>query len=223
MLVKNRMTRDPVAVPSTASLAEALRLVGRHRLRHLPVVDGGELVGILSDRDLRLAMPSPLGAERPEFVAQVEATPVEAIMARDVITAGPTETLEDAAVRMCRHRVGALPVLDEAGRLVGILTESDILRAFVTVFTAAGAASRLEVSMHDRPGEMARAMRVIGEQHGVNVTSVMVTPGEAPGRRLAVVHVATIDPRPVVAALEAAGFEVGWPSLETDLRRGMGA
>lgn len=221
MLVKNRMRPDPVAVSSSASIAEALRLVRQYRMRHIPVVDGGELVGIVSDRDLRLAMPSPLGAERPEFVALVEGTPVEAIMARDVITAGPTDTLEDAAVRMARSRVGALPVVDAGGRLVGILSEADILRAFVDVFTAGGPSSRLEIALADRPGELARAVRVIGEECRLNISSIMVSRGEEPGRRTAVVHVATIDPREVIAALERAGCEVGWPSLEGDLRRGM--
>lgn len=221
MLVKNRMSRDPVAVASSASIAEALRVVRHHRMRHLPVVDEGELVGIVSDRDLRLAMPSPLGAETPEFVALVESTPVEAIMARDVITAGPTDTLEDAAIRMCRSRVGALPVVDAAGRLVGILSEKDILGAFVEVFTAAGPSSRLEIALADRPGELARAVRVIGEECRLNISSIMVSHGAGPDRRTAVVHVATIDPREVIAALERAGCEVGWPSLEGDLRRGM--
>jgi acetoin utilization protein AcuB len=221
MLVQNRMTRGPASVASTASIAEALRMVRQHRMRHLPVVDDGELVGIVSDRDLRLAMPSPLGAETPEFVALVESTPVEAIMARDVITVGPTDTLEDAAVRMRRSRVGALPVTDAGGKLVGILTETDILHAFAEVFASAGAASRLEISIPDRPGELARAMRVIGEECRLNIASLMMHRGDRPGRQTAVVHVATIDPREVIAALEACGLEVGWPSLEADLRRGM--
>jgi acetoin utilization protein AcuB len=221
MLVKNKMTRDPVAVASSASIAEALRIVRDHHMRHLPVVDDGELVGIVSDRDLRLAMPSPLGAETPEFVALVESTPVDAIMARDLITVGPSDSLEDAAVRMRRSRVGALPVVDASGALVGILSETDILHAFAEVFTAAGPASRLEIALPDRPGELARAVRVIGEECRLNIASLTMHAGAVPGRRIAVVHVATIDPREVIAALEGIGLEVGWPSLEADLRRGM--
>jgi acetoin utilization protein AcuB len=223
MLVKNQMSGSPVTVASSASIAEALRTVRQHRVRHLPVVDDGELVGIVSDRDLRLAMPSPLGAETPEFVALVEGTPVDAIMARDPITVGPTDTLEDAAVRMRRSRVGALPVVDAAGRLIGILTETDILNAFVEVFTASGGASRLEIAMPDRPGELARAVRVIGEECRLNISSIMMTDHDQPGRKRAVIHINTIDPREVIAALERIGCEVGWPSLEGDLRRGIDA
>jgi acetoin utilization protein AcuB len=223
MLVKNRMTRDPVAVPADATLGEALRLMREHRVRHLPVVEGGEVVGMLSDRDLRLAMPSPLGMESAEDVAAAEGTPVADVMARGAITVGPFDTVEDAAVRMRRHRVGSLPVVDAGGALLGILTETDILQAFVEILTASGPSSRLEISLPDRPGELSRAMRVIGEELMINVNSVMVTGRDAEGRKTAVVHLATIDPREAIAALERAGVRVGWPSLENDLRRMEGA
>jgi acetoin utilization protein AcuB len=223
LLVKNRMTRDPVAVPADATLGVALRLMREHRVRHLPVVEGGEVVGMLSDRDLRLAMPSPLGMESAEDVAAAEGTPVADVMARGAITAGPFDTVEDAAVRMRRHRVGSLPVVDATGALLGILTETDILQAFVEILTASGPSSRLEISLSDRPGELARAMRVIGEELMINVNSVMVTGRDAEGRKTAVVHLGTIDPREAIAALERTGARVGWPSLENDLRRMEGA
>lgn len=221
MLVNKRMTRGPVAVSPEASLADALRLTREHRIRHLPVVKDGELAGILSDRDIRLAMPSPLtvpDAERAEFL---ERTLVSQVMTADVITVGPYETVEDAAKLIIRSRVGCLPVVDAHGALLGILTETDILDAFVSVLTASGPASRLEVALPDRPGELARAVRVIGEEHRLNIASLMVSPGTEGGKRTAIVHVATIDPRDVIRSLEAAGYDVGWPSLEADLRKEM--
>jgi acetoin utilization protein AcuB len=223
MLVKHRMTPDPVSVPADATLGDALRVMRARRVRHLPVLEGGEVVGMISDRDLRLAMPSPLGMESPEDVATVESTPVADVMARGAITVGPFDTVEDAAVMMRRHRVGSLPVVDAAGRLLGILTETDILQAFVEMLTASGPSSRLEISLPDRPGELGRAMRAIGEELGINVNSVMVTGRDGAGKKTAVVHLSTIDPREAIAALERAGVEVGWPSLENDLRRMEGA
>jgi acetoin utilization protein AcuB len=218
MLVKHRMTPDPVSVPADATLGEALRVMRARRIRHLPVVEGGEVVGMITDRDLRLAMPSPLGMESAEDVAAVERTPVADVMARNPITVGPFDTVEDAAVRMRRQRVGSLPVVDAAGKLLGILTESDILQAFVEILTASGPSSRLEISLPDRPGELSRAMRIVGEELGINVNSVMVTGRDGAGRKTAVLHLGTIDPRESIAALERAGVEVGWPSLENDLR-----
>ncbi len=217
------MTPDPVSVPADATLGDALRVMRARRVRHLPVLEGGEVVGMISDRDLRLAMPSPLGMESPEDVAAVESTPVAGVMAPGAITVGPFDTVEDAAVMMRRHRVGSLPVVDAAGRLLGILTETDILQAFVEMLTASGPSSRLEISLPDRPGELGRAMRAIGEELGINVNSVMVTGRDGAGKKTAVVHLSTIDPREAIAALERAGVEVGWPSLENDLRRMEGA
>ncbi|HEX8359194.1 MAG TPA: CBS and ACT domain-containing protein [Longimicrobium sp.] len=223
MLVKHRMTPDPVSVAADATLRDALRVMRARRIRHLPVLEGGEVVGMISDRDLRLAMPSPLGMESAEDVAAAESTPVGDIMTRGAITVGPFDTVEDAAVRMRRQRVGSLPVVDAAGKLLGILTETDILQAFVEILTASGPSSRLEISLPDRPGELGRAMRIVGEELGINVNSVMVTGRDGAGKKTAVVHLSTIDPREAIAALERAGVEVGWPSLENDLRRMEGA
>jgi acetoin utilization protein AcuB len=221
MLVDKRMTRDPVVVSPRHTLADALRLTRERRIRHLPVVDdGGALVGIVSDRDVRTALPSPLTQTDEERVEFLERTPVSAVMRTEVATVGPRDAVEDAAKLMRRQRIGALPVVDAHGAVLGILSESDVLDAFVEILGPAGASSRLEIALPDRAGELARAMRVVGEEHGVNVCSLMVPPG-APGTpRVAIVHVSTIDPRPLVAALEAEGFRVGWPSLEHDLRGG---
>jgi acetoin utilization protein AcuB len=220
MLVKQRMTRDPLVVAPDQPLADALRLTRARRIRHLPVVEEGRLVGIVSDRDVRLAMPSPLTEPDDERVAFLDRTPVSSVMKRDPVTVGPYDSVEDAAKEMRRRRIGAIPVTDAHGRLVGILSESDVLDAFVELLGPAGASSRLEVGMDDRPGEMARAMGVIGDELGVNVCSLMIPPGQPGARRVAILHIATIDPRDTIAALEAAGFEVGWPSLEVGMREG---
>ena len=213
------MRREPITVTPDDTLAHALELTRRHRIRHLPVVaTSGALAGIVSDRDFRLAMPSPL-LERGEGESDfLRATPIAAIMTREVVSVSPTDTVEDASRLLCRHRIGALPVVDEAGRLVGILSETDVLLAFVQLFYGAEPSSRLEVSLQHRPGELARVVRILGEELALNIVSVMVPPLVREGRKTAIVHLATIDPRHAVEALEAAGFEVGWPSLDSDLR-----
>ncbi|HKP75833.1 MAG TPA: CBS and ACT domain-containing protein [Longimicrobiaceae bacterium] len=222
MLVKNRMTAEPVSVTPDATLAEALRLVREHRVRHLPVVVGGAVAGIVSDRDLRTAMPSPLEPHDAARADAVHRTPVSEVMTRDVVTVGPYDTVEDAARLLCRHRIGALPVVDAHGLLLGMISETDVLTAFAEVLSAGGPSSRLEVSLPDRPGELARMLGTVAGL-GLNITSLMVMPKGEGGRKTAIVHVATIDPREAIAALEGAGATVGWPSLEADLRRGMPA
>lgn len=220
MLVKNRMNADPVSVSPDDTLAQAQRLTREHRIRHLPVVQGGLLAGILSDRDLRTAMHSPLEGGSAASLGDAK---VEQVMTREVITTGPFDTVEDAAKLLCRHRIGALPVVDAHGRLVGMISETDVLTAFAEVLSAGGPSSRLEISIEDRPGALAALLRVLGEDLRLNVTSLMVLPRGEGGRKTAIVHVDTIDPREAIAELERAGAVVGWPSLEADLRKGMPA
>jgi acetoin utilization protein AcuB len=219
MLVKSHMTRDPVAASPDHTLATALRLTREHRVRHLPVVAGGKLVGILSDRDIRLALPSPLAVDAVERQDFLERTAVAEVMTREVITVGDCDTVEDAAKTLYRHRIGAVPVVDARDRLLGILTETDVLHAFVEILGGSEPSTRLEVELPDRPGELARAVGILGAELRLNITSVLVPPARARGARTAILHVATIDPREAISALEGAGYRVGWPSLETDPRR----
>lgn len=218
MLVKNRMRSRPITVTPDDTLADALRLTRKHRIRHLPVVLAtGELVGILSDRDIRLAMPSPLTVSDEERAGFLESTPIGAVMTREVITASPLETIEDAARMLHRHRISSLPVVNARGDLEGILTETDILHAFVHLLGGTQACSRIEVMLADRPGEIARAIRIVSEDLGLNIVSLLVPSAKAGQERAAIINVATIDPREALAALQSAGYTVGWPALENDL------
>jgi acetoin utilization protein AcuB len=223
MLVKHRMTSDPITVTPDETLAHALQLTRKHRIRHLPVVGRDDrLAGILSDRDIRLAMPSPLNVEDAERADFLERTPVAAVMTRKVITVRENETIENAARQLYRHRIGSLPVVQENNRLLGILTETDILHAFVQILGGMEPASRIEIALPDLPGQLAAAMRILGEDHRLNIVSVVVPSIRGQNRKVAIVHVDTINPEEAIRALESAGFQVGWPSLEEDLRQQKG-
>lgn len=120
MLVKERMNPRPITIYPGASLAEARALLDRHRIRHLPVVEEGKLVGIITDRDIRSAAS----------VASLEQITVGDAMTRNVITITPETPVQEAAKLMVSHRIGGLPVL-KGGEVVGIITETDLLKAFV--------------------------------------------------------------------------------------------
>jgi len=223
MLVKHRMTRDPITVTPDDTLSHALQLTRQHRIRHLPVVGRDDrLAGILSDRDIRLAMPSPLNVEDAERADFLERTPIAAVMTRKVITVRDMETIENAAKQLYRHRIGSLPVVNEGGRLLGILTETDILHAFVQILGGMDPSSRIEIALPDEPGQLSNAMRILGEVHRINIVSAVVPSLRAEGRKVAIIHVDTINPEEAIRALESAGFRVGWPSLEEDIRQPQG-
>jgi len=138
MLVRALMTGAPITLPPDISIFEARCLMDTKRIRHVLVTRGGDLLGIVTDRDIRLNMPSQATSlsvwELNYLVAKVT---VGEVMTRSVITIGPDLDAHDAAQIMVDHKIGALPVIDD-GQLVGIVTETDLLRAFVRV----GAESR---------------------------------------------------------------------------------
>ncbi|MCS6845477.1 MAG: CBS domain-containing protein [Caldilineales bacterium] len=125
------MTRDPVTVGPEEPIGAALELMRVGRFRHLPVVEGDRLVGIITDRDLRLATNSPLVLREKwysDFI--LESIKVKACMTSDPITVTPDTPLLDAALIIQERRFGSLPVV-EAGKLVGILTETDLLATLI--------------------------------------------------------------------------------------------
>jgi acetoin utilization protein AcuB len=137
MLVQGLMTRDVVTVPPDKTALRALQICQEHRIRHLPVVDPseGKLMGIVSDRDLRDAGP-PLGASPARREAVLDRVWVVEMMHKVVITAHPSDLVEQAAREMNERRIGCLPIVSDEGELVGIVTASDILRASVRFWEA---------------------------------------------------------------------------------------
>lgn len=125
------MNRDMVTVDKHASLRMARRILDQHRIRHLLVVEGKRLVGIVTDRDLRQAAPSsksPLTiSERQEFMDELK---VLEVMSRKLITASSTTTIREAAKVMVSEKIGCLPVVD-GNQLVGIVTQADLLEMLV--------------------------------------------------------------------------------------------
>jgi acetoin utilization protein AcuB len=128
--VKDWMGHPTVTIDAGATCRAAIDLMKARRIRHLPVVDRGRLVGIVTDRDLRQMMFDPAIRERLEQAVDIlEGQPVRNIMTWAVISVGPETDLRQAARLMHEQKIGALPVV-AAGRVVGVLTERDVLRAF---------------------------------------------------------------------------------------------
>lgn len=212
LLVGDHMTREVVTLTPETTAAEALAVCRERRIRHLPVIEDGELVGIVSDRDWRSATPA-LGEEaRSEALARLSAGEV---MNRDVVTATPEDPIEVAANVMRERSIGCLPVI-EGEELAGILTSSDVMEALVYLVGAHEPGSRLEVAMPDRPGALAGVAGVFGEL-GVNIVAAATghTYQSVDDRacwRVVVFRVDTIAPEAAIDLLGRAGYEVLWPS-----------
>ena len=142
MLVREWMTKDPITVGPHTSIFRAWKLMKDRRIRHLPVMEDGSLVGLVTDRDLRLVLPSPATSlEAHELNYLLEKLTVAEAMTKDVITTTPSASIAEATRTLLRNRIGALPVLAGA-ILVGIPTRADALEVLSSV-TAAGGMARV--------------------------------------------------------------------------------
>lgn len=130
MIVSEIMTSSPATVEVGATIADALDLLAEFNVRHVPVVQGSRLVGLLSDRDLRTyALPARIEYSNPEKAAQRLQHGVSELMSGDVVSVGPEDPVSDLVRLMIDHKFGAVPVVDSEDNLVGIVSYLDILRA----------------------------------------------------------------------------------------------
>jgi acetoin utilization protein AcuB len=137
LAVGNVMTSTPVTLGPEDSLMHAVEVMRKHSIRRLPVVVGEELVGLLAEGDLKRAQPSTLSDSQEEFHRVMEGTPISRIMIGRPVTVEESTPLLEAAQALHATKYGALPVVRD-GRLVGILTDSDLLGCLVGVLTHGG-------------------------------------------------------------------------------------
>lgn len=131
MNVRELMTTELITADPDTPVLEARRLMNDKRIRHLLVTDGPKLLGIITDRDIRLHLPSPATSLSVwEINYLIARTNVESVMTKSPIIVSPRQDAREAAVLMLDHKIGALPVVDGGG-VVGIITETDLLRAFI--------------------------------------------------------------------------------------------
>lgn len=209
MLVQDIMKTDVITIHPSETIRLALLTVQEHRIRHLPVVDQGGLVGIVTDRDLRDASPSTLERERDE---RIMAQPISSIMTKEVLTAHPRDFVEEAALTLYEYNVGCLPVVRQ-NRIVGILTRKDILHTLVELMGVTKPSQRVEMTVPDQAGVLAEVTEVF-RSHNMNVASVFTYTGEEPDSLHLVFRLETMDARDVVNELDAKGFRVVWPTKD---------
>jgi acetoin utilization protein AcuB len=202
MLVKDRMTPNPVCGNPEMPVTEAQTLLEEHNIRHLPVVDGeGKLVGLVTHRSLMQAIPSNARKFSPFVINYALARiTVQNIMVRDVITIGEDVALEEAARIMADRKIGCLPVM-RGGNLVGIISDSDLFNSMVNLLGARRPGVRVTVLQPDRAGEVARISNAIAQRGGY--LSVFVTyPTTDPTIWASVVKVTNLPEETLVETLE---------------------
>ena len=208
MFVKERMTPNPICISSSAKITELTALMKENKLKKVPVVDGTKLVGIVTEKDVERVSPS--GATTLsvfEIGALLAKTTVRDAMSSDVITCTPDTYIEDAAIKMRETRINALVVLAEE-KVVGIITESDLLDSFIAMLGGREEGNRYIVDADNVPGVLNKLGGVTNDL-GINISHFVFTQCTQEGKAELLVRT-TKDGRikEVTTAFENAGFTV---------------
>ncbi len=202
MLINEIMHKNPFTVQSSTTLCDAYKLMNEKHIRHLPVLEEETLVGIITDRDLRLAT-SRL-AETPfdpsALVREVMISPVE--------TTYPTNPVEVATQLMREKKIGCLPVLENE-KLVGIITAVDLLDALLKLTGVHKPSGRLEVRLTNKPGQLAKISMILAERK-INIHSILTYPDNEEKSRL-VLRVNTMEIKSLASEICKENIEVIWP------------
>ncbi|MCD6289607.1 MAG: CBS domain-containing protein [Anaerolineae bacterium] len=201
MLVGERMRRDPVTVTEDVGIGEALRIMRENKIRRLPVLDRrGKLVGIVSEKDLLHASPSPATSlDIYELHYLLSKLTVKKVMASPVITVDEQTPLEEAARIMVDNGIGGLPVV-RGNELVGIITETDLFKIFLELLGARTSGVRLTLEVSDRRGLLADLTSAIAGIGG-NIISLGTFSSDQPGLALITVKVADVTEQGLLEAI----------------------
>ncbi len=210
MFVSARMAKNVVTASPGTSLREARKLMLENKIRHLPVVNGyGLLVGIVSDRDMRSAMPSSL-LGREEYEKALERVldyTVDDIMTEDPLTISIYYTIQDTLLVMRQKRVGALPVIDENGYLKGILSTRDLLSSFVNVMGIGEPGTLLCILANEERGQMKKIIDIVTDEK-ISLGSVLVSRTWDVNKKAIFPYLLTNNVANVKRRLLEAGFQL---------------
>ena len=204
MFISRSMTKKVVTVGAGADLAEARETMASNNIRHLPVIDEDDrLIGIVTDRDIRSAMPSVASNQKEDL----KSLRVKDIMTEDPITIPPTYTLQDALLLIQKTKVGAFPVVDDQGKLKGIISIRDLIRAFINVLGIGEPGTLLCIIVEEKVGVLKKIVDAITEEN-ISFGSVLVARTWDEGKRAVYPYLLTQNVGPVKRKLEALGFKL---------------
>ena len=196
MKIQSLMIENPITIGPNASVGEAIELMKANSIRHLPVVTSGKrMAGFLTLADLKQGLiPSMLGD-----------VSLDDLMIKNPITVSPDDDIEFAAQLIYNHKIGGMPVV-QAGRLVGIVTATDMLRTFIDMMGILSTTSRIDVVLKEQPAAFKKAMQIINDNGG-DIISVSMTPRQK-GKRVYYFRLSACKTNVIKKALEKERFKV---------------
>ena len=210
MFVKEWMSRGLITVAPNATLDEALKLMETNKIRRLPVVDGGKLVGIVTDRDLMKVSPSPATTlSKYELNYILEKIIIKDIMSKKLYTINQNSTIEEAALILFNEKIGGIPVVEDSGAIVGVITETDLFKAFVNIMGLTEGKTRFTLEVENKVGIVKEIAGVFSET-GINISSMVTCHRDDDNIYELVIraNVDNTDAEMVKEKLSAKGFNV---------------
>lgn len=210
MIIEEIMNPLVISMKPYETIGRAIELMHINRIRHIPIIDENEFViGIVTDRDIRDVSPSIFHSE--EHLEDLQ-KPVGSIMTENVITGHPLDFVEEVSAMFYEHKIGCLPIVTE-GKLVGIITETDMLHTLVKVMGADQPSSLIEVKVKNKLGQLSEVTKIFSENN-INIISVLVYPDKKDnGSKILLFRVQTMNPMKAIAELNKRGYTVLWPNL----------
>lgn len=212
MFVKDFMTKETISISPDASIPNTAELMKKHKLKRLPVIDQGRLIGLVTEKDVAKSLPSPATSlSKHEINYLTEKIKVIDVMTKDVITTTADTTIEEAVMLMRHHDVGCLPVINQ-GKVQGIITESNVFTALTKQLGLNRAGLRITVEVVDRIGVIADLTALIKD---LNLTLISLATFPAPDNKGSIIlRIETNNAKPVIDLLEANNFKIShWTLL----------
>ena len=210
MIIEEIMKTDVAVLLPTNTIADAIHLMDTRKIRHIPIVDqDNHLLGLITVANIREATPSIFHAnEHPEDLKK----PLETIMEKNVITGHPLDFVEEAAGLFYEHKISCIPIINDR-KLIGIVTETDLLRTMVELTGAHQPGSQIEIKVLNLAGVLSDITALI-KKRNANILSVLVYPDKNDDHyKILVFRVQTMNPTALIQDLKQAGHHVLWPNL----------
>ncbi|MFC1825833.1 CBS and ACT domain-containing protein [Thermodesulfobacteriota bacterium] len=180
MLVKNWMSKDVITIDVDDSMQDASYLLREHNINILPVMEKGNMVGIITDRDLKKASPSDATTlDMHELLFLISKIKVRDLMKKPVITIPPDHTVEEAAAILLEKKISGLPVVDDKGQVVGVITRSDLFRVLISLTGLGKQGIQLAIRVKDTPGPI-KEIRELVHEYGARTASLLSSWDDAP-------------------------------------------
>jgi len=210
MRVEEFMTKNVITVSPETRLLDAQKIMVERKIRRLPVVDKGKLVGIVTEHDLFESTPSrmnPLGAQQLHYI--LSKMKVKDVMRKHVVAVSPHTPFEDALRIGQEKKIGSFPVV-ENGKLVGIITESDVVRFLINALGIGREGSRITITgLEKKMGQLERIISIVNRNR-IKISSMLILPRRKKADWMVALRLNTNQPKTIIQNLKKEGFHVTW-------------